>query len=95
MSPEDLSLVPKNDFDSEELAVLEEAFNSAWATVGDYAPGSSAGSEEELKTELRRLLFAFASQGVKDPHTLRNLALFNSPLRRVLLEREAKEASRF
>ena len=88
MIPQDLPYVPKHDFNSEEMAVLEHAFDSAWATIGNHSRPSGA-SEDEVKTSLRRLLFALASQG----HTLKNLALLNSPLRQVLLERETERTA--
>ena len=92
MIPQDLPYVPKHDFNSEEMAVLEQAFDSAWATIGNHSRPSGA-SEDEVKSSLRRLLFALASQGGKDPHTLKNLALLNSPLRQVLLAREAERTA--
>ena len=70
MIPEDLRYVLKNDFNSEEMAVLEQAFDSPWATISNHSQPSGA-SEDEVKTGLRRLIFALASQGVKDPHTLK------------------------
>ena len=92
MIPENLPYVPKQDFNSEEIAVLEQAFESARATIGNHGQPSVA-SEDEAKTGLRRLICALASQGVKDPHTLKNLAVLNSPLRHILLEREAERTA--
>ena len=66
---------PKHAFDSDELAVLDRAFESAWAAIEAYYLTSSPELEEELRTHLRRLIFRLAANGVSDVQMLRDFAL--------------------
>jgi hypothetical protein len=65
----------KHAFDSDELAVLDRAFESAWAAIESSYPTSSYELEEEVRTHLRRLIFRLAAHGVSDVRTLTDFAL--------------------
>jgi hypothetical protein len=65
----------KHAFDSDELAVLDRAFESAWAAIETPYPTSSYELEEEVRTHLRRLIFRLAAHGVSDVRSLTDFAL--------------------
>jgi hypothetical protein len=67
--------VPKHAFDNDELAVLDQAFESAWAAIESYYPPGIPELEEELRSHLSRLIFRLAAHGVNDVRTLRDFAL--------------------
>lgn len=71
---------PKHAFDSEDLAVLDEAFAAAWTTIRPYYSSQVPDADEEIKIELRRLLLYFAARGITDASTLRNLVLSTLPM---------------
>jgi hypothetical protein len=55
-----------------DLEILEWIFESAWTTVQVNDPFRDFGKDEELKTALRRKLFALACVGMDDPDMLRS-----------------------
>ena len=60
---------PKHLFDSDELAVLDQAFEAAWAAIEPHY-SSTPELEAEHRTHLRQ-----AAHGVKDAQMLRDFAL--------------------
>jgi hypothetical protein len=67
--------VPKHAFDSDELAVLDQAFESAWAAIRTHYPRGIPELDGELRSHLSRLIFRIAAHGVNDVQTLRDFAL--------------------
>ena len=65
---------PKHSFDSDELAVLDQAFEAAWAAIETHY-SSTPELEAEHRTHLRQLIFRLAAHGVKDARMLRDFAL--------------------
>ena len=65
--------VPKHAFDSDELAVLDQAFKSAWAAIETHYPPGIPELEEKLRSHLSRLIFGLAAHGVNDVQTLGTL----------------------
>ena len=51
---------PKHAFDSDDLAVLDKAFEATWRAI--QAQGPSPQREEEIRTDLRRVLVRLAAQ---------------------------------
>ena len=68
----------KGSFQSEELAILQAAFDSVWATLVAHRP--SQENNGELKTALSEELFTFAACGLMDAEWLRSTALANFEL---------------
>jgi hypothetical protein len=66
---------PKDSFDSAEMDLMEQAFNSVWDTVAMHDPSRDSDKNEELKNVIRKKLFALARQGVTDGQILRDLVL--------------------
>jgi hypothetical protein len=65
----------KGSFQSEELAILQVAFDSVWATLVARRP--SQENNGELKTALSEEIFSFAACGLMDAEWLRSTALAN------------------
>ena len=66
---------PKHAFDSDDLAVLDKAFEATWTAIQAQGPWFPPQREEEIRTDLRRVLVRLAAHGVADVHTLRDFAL--------------------
>ena len=66
---------PKQSFDSDELAILDQAFEAAWAAIEIPSSSTIPELEEERRSNLRRLIFRLAAHGVKDAQTLGDFAL--------------------
>jgi hypothetical protein len=60
-------------FHSEEVAVLQEAFDAVWATIVAHPP--LQGNDRELKTMVSEKLRALAATGVMDVQVLRSKTL--------------------
>jgi hypothetical protein len=71
---------PKQAFDSDDLALLDEAFEASWAEITSHRPLYTPRSEEDLRTNLGRLLLHLAARGIDDVPTLKNLVLVALPL---------------
>ena len=66
----------KRDLDPLDRELLERAFEGAWVVVKENEELGDLESDEALEAILRRELFEIAcSQGVRDPESLRDLAL--------------------
>jgi hypothetical protein len=63
---------PKRSYDPLDLEMLEWVFDSAWTTLQVHFPLRDPDKDEELKTALRRKLFALACVDMYDPDTLRS-----------------------
>jgi hypothetical protein len=63
----------QGSFQSEEIAVVQEAFDSVWATIIADRPWEA--DNKELKTLVSEKLCAFATSGVRDAEVLRALTL--------------------
>jgi len=61
------------EFNSGEVAILQEAFNAVWATIVARRPAQ--GDNPELKTMVSEKLCAIAATGVMDIHVLRSRTL--------------------
>jgi hypothetical protein len=64
---------PRGAFQSEEIAVLEKAFNAVWSTVVTHHP--SQAQNGELKTLIGENLCSLAASGVMDAEQLRSMTL--------------------
>jgi hypothetical protein len=60
-------------FQSEEVAILQEALDAVWATIVAHRP--SQGSDRELKAIVSEKLSALAATGVMDVQVLRSKTL--------------------
>ena len=60
-------------FQSEEIAVLEKAFDEIWSTVVTHHP--SQAQNREFKTLISEKLCDLAAAGVMDPDQLRSMTL--------------------
>ena len=75
---------PKHAFDSDDLAVLDKAFEATWMAIQTQGPSFPPQREEEIRTDLRRLLVRLAAHGVTDVPTLRDFALITQSPRLLL-----------
>ena len=64
---------PEGSFDSEQLAILQEAFNAVWATLSAHR--QSHEENGELKTVVSERLCSLAASGVTDVQLLRAMTL--------------------
>ena len=64
---------PRGAFQSEEIAVLENAFDAVWSTVVTYHP--SQAQNGELKTLISEKFCSLAASGVMDAEQLRSMTL--------------------
>jgi hypothetical protein len=75
------SLNPPRDFyDPELLAAMEQAFDATWAVIQANEPALDRDRANELSIDISRKIVAFASEGVTDAVELRRLALEALPL---------------
>jgi hypothetical protein len=63
------------DVDTEELAVLQAAFEDACRELGIQGAESEDGNVDEEKSALAMALLACARRGERDPHALKLQAL--------------------
>jgi hypothetical protein len=56
---------------SNTRSILEQAFHLSWADVQAQDPFRDFSSDEALRDNLRRKLFAMASGGMRDPELMR------------------------
>ena len=66
----------RDNFDAETLAILQAAFDEAWAVL--MASGTTF-DQEAARTALADSIMMFASEGETDPKTLKRLALAALP----------------
>jgi hypothetical protein len=66
--------------DTAELAILDQAFETAWAVIQAHDPFRDLDRDQQLQLALRQKLFALALTGQRHPETLRNLVLADMPL---------------
>jgi hypothetical protein len=60
---------PKDNFDSVELAHLDKAFETVWASLAQQR--ALTGADEDLRRRVRQMIIAVAcSNGVTDPAQL-------------------------
>ena len=64
---------PEGAFDSEQLAILQQAFAAIWATLSAHRP--SQEDNGELKTVVSEKLCSLAAAGVMDVQLLRAMTL--------------------
>jgi hypothetical protein len=62
---------------SNTRSILEQAFHLSWADMQAQDPFRDFSSDETLKAELRRKLFAMASGGMRDPEIMRRQSLLS------------------
>jgi hypothetical protein len=62
-------------YDAAALRVLQQVFDSAWATIEAARPSRDRTKDEELRTRIAKAIVAQASEGVSDPEELREAAL--------------------
>ena len=66
----------RDNFDAETLAILQAAFDEAWAVL--MASGTTF-DQEAARTALADSIMIFASEGETDPKALKRLALAALP----------------
>ena len=66
----------RDNFDAETLAILQAAFDEAWAVL--VASGATF-DQEVARTALADSIMMFASEGETDPKALKQLALAALP----------------
>jgi hypothetical protein len=66
----------RDNFDAETLAILQAAFDEAWAVL--MASGTTF-DQEAARTALADSIMMFASEGETDPKKLKQLALAALP----------------
>ena len=71
---------PKHAFDSDDLAILDEAFDATWTAIKSHHPLYAPKIEEDLRSDVRRLLLHLAARGISDVPTLRELVLVAVPV---------------
>jgi hypothetical protein len=64
---------PVGSFQSEDIAVLQKAFDDVWSTIVTHRP--TQPENDELKTMVSEKLCAIAVSGVMDPEQLRSKTL--------------------
>jgi hypothetical protein len=64
---------PLRAFQSEDIAVLQQAFDAVWSTIVAHRP--SQADNDELRTMVSEKLCEIASNGVMDVQLLRSMTL--------------------
>jgi hypothetical protein len=62
-------------YDAESLAILQQAFDAAWAELHRPGHGPAEGGEDEMRTRLSEKIMALAAGGAIDAETLSSRAL--------------------
>jgi hypothetical protein len=62
-------------YNSQMLAVLQAAFDAAWAELRTLNAVRDAAREKELRILLSKRIIALANEGITDAVTLRKLAM--------------------
>lgn len=60
--------------------LLDQVYDAAWAVIQAHDPFRDLNQDEQLQFALREKLFVLATNGERDPQTLRSLLLAEMPL---------------
>ena len=64
---------PRGAYQSEDIAVLQKAFDEIWSSVVTHHP--SHADDPKFKTVISEKLCALAEAGITDPDQLRSMTL--------------------
>jgi len=76
----DVQTHPDPTIDHADKVILDQAFEAAWAVIQAHDPFRDLDNDEQLRLAVRRKLFALIAIGQRDPETLRNVVLADTPL---------------
>ncbi len=63
-----------DSFDADKLRILQQVFDSTWEQVLADHPSRDGSNDEDLRTQLAKLIVLSAEEGISDAERLRAIA---------------------